>query len=250
MLLIICPLTFLAGFVDAVAGGGGLISLPAYLMAGLPAHLALGTNKFAMSLGTMSSMLRYLRAGQVRLRESLSAAGGALLGAPLGTLLALHIPEQTLKTLLLVLLPCIAAVLAIRRDFGSENTVAKDGSPGKTALLAFSIGFLIGSYDGLIGPGTGTFLILAFSAVLGYDLLLASGCAKVVNCTSNIASAVVFLASGKVVFLAALPAAICTIAGNQMGVHLAIRGGVRVVRLLIFVVLGLLLIKTGWELFV
>jgi uncharacterized membrane protein YfcA len=248
ILAIVCPLAFLAGFVDAVAGGGGLISLPAYLMAGLPTHLALGTNKFAMSLGTCTSMIKYIQVGRVQMRAGLSAAVGALLGAPLGTLLALHISEHTLKTVLLVLLPCVAVVLAVKRDIGAEDTVPKAFSRRKTAVISFIIGFFIGGYDGLIGPGTGTFLILAFSAILGYDLLLASGCSKIVNFTSNITSMLVYLVHGKVVFAVAIPAAVCAIAGNQTGVRLAVRGGARVVRMLIFVVLGLLIVKTGWEL--
>lgn len=245
---IICPMAFLAGFVDAVAGGGGLISIPAYLFAGMPAHLALGSNKFAMSLGTFTSMLRYVQAGRVRVRTGLAAAAGALIGAPLGTSLALYIPEQTLKSILLVLLPCVAVFLAVRRDVGAENTVPRNFSPVQGTAISFAIGFVIGGYDGLIGPGTGTFLILAFSVVLGYDLLLASGCAKIVNFTSNITSMLVFLLCGKVVFAVAVPAAVCAIAGNQAGARLAVRGGVRVVRLLIWVVLGLLIAKTGLEL--
>ncbi|MBP3312967.1 MAG: TSUP family transporter [Butyricicoccus sp.] len=246
--LIICPMAFLAGFVDAVAGGGGLISIPAYLFAGLPTHLALGSNKFAMSLGTFTSMVRYMQAGRVQVRTGLAAAAGALIGAPLGTTLALYIPEQTLKGILLVLLPCVAVFLAVRRDIGAEDTVPRNFSPRQVAAISFVIGFVIGGYDGLIGPGTGTFLILAFSVVLGYDLLLASGCAKIVNFTSNITSALVFLLRGKVMFAVAVPAAVCAIAGNQMGARLAVRGGVRVVRLLIWVVLGLLIAKTGVEL--
>lgn len=247
--LIVCPLVFLAGFVDAVAGGGGLISLPAYLMAGLPAHLALGTNKFAMSLGTLTAAVRYGLAGKMRLRPSVFAACGAVLGAPLGTLLALRIPARVLSGVLLVLLPCVAVFLALRPEIGRAEGVDKGLSPLRTAVLSLMIGLAVGAYDGLIGPGTGTFLILAFTAVLGYDLLLSSGCAKAVNLASNLSSLAVFALNGKVLLPVGLPAAVCAIAGNQLGAALAVRGGAKFVRALIFAVLGLLIVKTVWGFF-
>ncbi len=245
--LTVCPLVFLAGLVDAVAGGGGLISLPAYLLAGLPAHLAAGTNKFAMSFGTCTAALKYLRSGKVALRPALTAALFSFAGAALGSTLALHISETALKWTILAALPAVALFLFLRKDFGGQP-VEKALSPLKTALYSALTGLFVGAYDGLIGPGTGTFLILCFTSLLGFDLILSSGCAKIANLASNLASLLVYALGGSVLYLLAVPAALCCMAGGYLGARLAVKGGAKWVRYFIFLVLGLLFVRTGWEL--
>ena len=125
--LIVCPLIFLGGFVDSVAGGGGLITLPAYLMAGLPTHMAMGTNKVVNAIGTGTAALRYLKSGKVRVRIAVISAAGALAGSAIGTRIALLIPEDILKILMLVALPVVAVVLTLKKDFGRESA-----APGRT----------------------------------------------------------------------------------------------------------------------
>lgn len=245
--LVVCPLVFLAAFVDAVAGGGGLISIPAYLLAGVPTHLALGTNKVVNGIGTACASWKYFRGGKVRLAVAIPAAIGALIGAALGAELALHLPAELLQRLLLMLLPVVAVFLALRRDFGRGEE--KDLSRRRTVLYSLAIGFGIGAYDGLFGPGTGTFMIMAFTLTLGLDLLTASGCAKLGNLASNVASAAVYIASGSVYWRLAAVAACCSILGAVLGARFAIRGGAKRVRWMIFAVLGLLFVKIGWELF-
>lgn len=245
--LIVLPLVFLGGFVDSVAGGGGLITLPAYLMAGLPAHLAMGTNKVVNACGTATAAFKYLRGGKILLRPALIAGVGALIGAALGTRAALLLPENVLKLLLLAALPCAAALLLAKKDFGKDG-VARRFSFRQEALRAALIGLALGFYDGLIGPGTGTFMIMGFTMLLGMDLLTSSGCAKVSNLASNVASAVLFLASGKVVLLLALPAAACNMLGAFCGARYAMRGGSEKVRGMIFLVLALLFVKMGSDL--
>lgn len=240
--LIVCPLVFLAGFVDSVAGGGGIISIPAYLLAGVPTRLALGTNKLVNCFGTGLSVGKYLKNGKVRLRVAVISALGSILGSFVGTRLALLVREQTLRVAVLVALPCVALFLCFNRGFGSEGR-ERDLSPAASAAVSLAIGLVIGCYDGLIGPGTGTFLILAFTAFLGLDLLTASGCAKVSNLASNITSAIVYIASGNVRYLLALPAVVFCMAGNYLGARYAIRGGSRNVRRVMFLVLGLLFVK-------
>lgn len=247
--LVVLPLVFLGAVVDSVAGGGGLISLPAYMMV-LPPHAAAATNKFAASFGTLSSLIRFLRSGKVHLKVSLIAAAGALLGSPIGAQIQLFIPSVWLNRILLALLPCVAVFLMIRRDLGADDGETDFTFTGKAAIQAFVVGFLMGGYDGLIGPGTGTFLILAFSSFMHFPLLLASGSAKVVNFASNISALVVYLLHGQVLFAVGIPAMLCAILGYQVGAHMALRGGGRVVRVLIFVVLCLLLVKTGYTVFV
>ncbi len=248
-LLIVCPLVFLGGFVDSVAGGGGLITLPAYLMAGLGAHFAMGTNKVVNACGTMIASVRYFKGGKVELPPALISGAGALVGSFLGSKLALLIPEETLKMLMLVALPVIAVVLMFKKDFGNEPGQKAHYGTQRMVIASALIGFVIGGYDGLVGPGTGTFMIMAFTAALSMDLLTASGCSKVANLASNISSAVLFACSGKVMWMLAVPAAICNVLGALAGTRYAMRGGSKKVRGMIFVVLGLLFIKVITELF-
>ena len=247
--LIVCPLIFLGGFVDSVAGGGGLITLPAYLMAGLPTHMAMGTNKVVNAIGTGTAALRYLKSGKVRVRIAVISAAGALAGSAIGTRIALLIPEDILKILMLVALPVVAVVLTVKKDFGREDsTPAKAYSSRYEAAAAALIGLLIGCYDGLVGPGTGTFMIMAFTVALSMDLITASGCAKIGNLASNVASAVIFILNGKVFWALAVPAALCNAIGGYCGARYAIRGGSGKIRGMIFLVLGLMFVKMLWDL--
>ena len=249
--LIVCPLIFLGGFVDSVAGGGGLITLPAYLMAGLPTHMAMGTNKVVNAIGTGTAALRYLKSGKVRVRIAVISAAGALAGSAIGTRIALLIPEDILKILMLVALPVVAVVLTVKKDFGREgSTPAKAYSSRYEAAAAALIGLLIGCYDGLVGPGTGTFMIMAFTVALSMDLITASGCAKIGNLASNVASAVIFILNGKVFWALAVPAALCNAIGGYCGARYAIRGGSGKIRGMIFLVLGLMFVKMLWDLLV
>ena len=238
---------FLAGFVDAVAGGGALIGLPAYFLAGLPAHLALGTNKTASSVGTVVSSIKYFKSGNVRAAIALPAAAGSFVGAAAGARLALLLPEQTVKLMLLAVLPCVALFLSFNRGFGMKKT--EIALPvGRQIPLSALIGVVLGGYGGLVGAGTGTFFILAFTAVLGTDLLTGAGCTRVANLASNLASMAVFAAAGKVDWSLAVPAAVLCGAGQYVGSVYALRGGSKNVRKVIFLVLGLLFVKVGLEL--
>ena len=173
----------------------------------------------------------------------------ALLGAAIGTKIALLINEDILKIMMLVALPCAAILLMLKKDFGKENDApAREYTPQQEMTRAALIGLGLGCYDGLIGPGTGTFMIMAFTMALSMDLLTASGCAKIANLCSNVASAVLFIISGKVWWLLALPAAACNMLGAYCGARYAMKGGSKRVRGMIFVVLGLLFIKMGYEL--
>ena len=247
MCLIVCPLIFLGGFVDSVAGGGGVITLPAYLMAGVPVHLAAGTNKVVNGIGTATATVKYFRSGKIRLSVALPAAAGALAGGYLGAEIAKLLSDALLQGLMLVALPVVAVFLVLKKDFGQET-----GEPtrGRTyeLLVSLGIGLAIGCYDGMVGPGTGTFMIMAFTGLMSLDLVTASGCAKVGNLASNIAAAVSFAAGGSVLWQLVLPATACSVAGNYCGALYAIRGGGKRIRGMIFVVLVMLFIKLLWEL--
>ena len=244
--LIVCPLIFLGSFVDSVAGGGGIITLPAYLLAGLPAHTAAGTNKLVAIFGSVTASYRYLRSGNVMVRIALLSALGSLLGGVLGTQLALYIPEKTLELIMMIVLPIVAVFLSFNRDFGMNHNPRKL-EPVMESFTAFAIGFVIGCYDGLIGPGTGTFLIICFSGIMGLELLVSGGCAKVSNLASNIASGVVYLFNGKAMYSILLPAALCSIAGGYLGARFAIKGGSKRIRKVMFLVLALLFAKIIYD---
>lgn len=245
---IACPLIFLGAFVDAVAGGGGLITLPAYMMAGLPVHLAAGTNKVVAGFGSLMASLRFFRSGKIRLRIALWAGLGSLLGGFVGAEIAKLLPDALLKGLMLIALPVIAVFLTVKKDFGQESVTERTISTGRETLLSLVIGLAIGLYDGMIGPGTGTFLVMAFTAFLALDMVTASGCAKVANLASGVASAISYIRGGFVLWSLALPAAVCSILGAYCGARYAIRGGGKKIRSMIFVVLGLMFVKMLYEL--
>lgn len=247
-LLTICPLIFLAGFVDSIAGGGGLISLPAYLSAGLPPHFAYGTNKFSSCCGTTFSMLRFFKNKHIHYKAAVASVFTALLGSFAGAKAALALDEHYLKIFLLVALPVIAVFILTRRGFGEQNQTV-DISMRRIIVLSMISGLVIGAYDGFFGPGTGTFLILVYTGVIGFDLTTASGNAKVVNLASNVAAVFTFLAEGKIVFAIGIPAALCCIAGNYIGSGLAIRKGAKVIKPIFIGVLVLLFIKIVSEFF-
>lgn len=249
VLLIVCPLVFLASFIDAIAGGGGLISLPAYLLAGLPAHNAMGTNKFVSPVGSLAATISYLRKGKMNVAIAAVAAVGAISGAACGSRLVLGIPENALKLIILIALPVVAVFLLTQKNLGADDSEFKDYGKAKQCLFALLIGLFLGFYDGMVGPGTGTFMIIAFSKVFNLDLVTSSGCAKMANLASNVGSMIVFILAGKVLWGVALPAVAFSMAGGIAGSHYAIKGGSKEVRKVIFVVIGLLIIKFIWELF-
>ncbi len=237
---IVCPLVFLAGFVDAIAGGGGLISLPAYYLAGLSPVLAAGTNKLSAALGTLTSATRYVRSGKVNWRVGLMAAVGAFPGSWLGTLVLQHIPEDAVRLLMICAIPLVAfVVLRDRSGLKHESRIPAQW----TSAMALAIGLFIGFYDGLIGPGTGTFLILLFTMLMGMEAVLASGTGKLVNLTSNVSALISLLLAGEVLVALALPAALCGMAGNWLGAGWSIRKGAKGIRAMLLVVLFLLLAK-------
>lgn len=241
-LLIVCPLLFLAGFADAVAGGGGTISVPAGILAGIPIHTVYGTNKFAMSFGTLTSVIQYGRSGNICWRTALFAAAGALCGSPLGAMLAMYLSEKYLSYCLMVLLPAAALFLTFNKGFGRAPK-PRHLSRAREALYACLIGLGVGSYDGFFGPGAGTFYILLFCSVLGTDLVRASGNAKVVNLASNIGALITYIIGGKVWFLVGLPMAFCSMAGNFLGSRLAIKNGAKFIRPIMAAMIVLLLVK-------
>lgn len=244
--MVVCPLVFLGGLVDAIAGGGGLITLPAYLVAGLPPHAATATNKCGNVFGTAMVTLRFIRQGHVHRNVAIVSASSALVGAYMGAKLNMIVPADVLYYIMLGAVPLLAIFLLTKRDFGSESHVERL-SPTVLLLVSAGVGFAMGLYDGFFGPGAGTFLILAFTGLCGFDLLTASGNTKVVNTASNAASLITFAMAGEVVWAVGLPAAACNIAGSHIGASLALKQGGKIIRPMFMVVLAILLGKMVWE---
>ncbi len=240
--LIVCPMLFLAGFVDSIAGGGGLISLPAYLLAGLPVHMAIGTNKFSSAFGTTLSTVRFIRQKLVIARFAIPSVFFGFSGSAIGAKLSLLVSETVLKSLLLVVLP-IAAFCVLNRRIFRPNESDNIKYDFKTFFVVMLSAFLVGIYDGLYGPGTGTFLIIAFSVFAKFSIKRANAHTKVINLSTNIAALVVFLLNGQVLIPLGIAAAVSNMLGNYAGSGLVMTKGVKIVKPLIIFVLTLLLIK-------
>ena len=242
MFVIVCPMLFLAGLVDAIGGGGGLISLPAYLFAGLPVHAAIATNKLSSSCGTALATWRFIRKGLVNFRLAVPSVAAAAFGSSLGAKLSLQISETVMKYILLAVLPAAAFFVLNRRLFSDEGKRAAEADR-RTLAVCVAFAFVIGMYDGFYGPGTGTFLIIAFTVFAKMTVGSANAQAKVINLTSNIASLAVYLVNGQVLIPLGIAAALCNMAGNWVGSGLAIGKGTKIVRPVILLVLALLLIR-------
>lgn len=247
MVIIVVIGVFMASFLDGIAGGGGIVSVPTYFLAGLPAHLALGTNKLSSCIGTAVSTARFIRNGYVDWKLGLPSIALALCGAHLGTRLQLALDERYLKMLLLAVLPVVAVVVLRHRTLPEKKG---EIAPGKQFAIVMAASFLVGGYDGFYGPGTGTFLILIFTHLAKMDLRTASGNVKLVNLSSNLGALFTSLMSGKVFIALGLIGAVSSVLGHYIGSGLAIRDGSKIVRPVILVVLVLLAIKVGSELFV
>ena len=244
--LIVCPLVFLAGFVDSIAGGGGLISLPAYLLAGLPIHNAIATNKLSSTTGTLVSTLRLVRNHFADLKLALPCMAASFCGSILGARIALLTSDAILKIVLLILLPIVAFYVLKKKDLEPDLTTQPSHPTQLTILISSSL--LIGIYDGFYGPGTGTFLLLVYTALAKIDVRTASGNMKLVNLSSNVSALVTFLLAGKVIWTLGLAASVFSIAGHYIGSGMVMKNGTRIVRPIILVVLGLLFLKIISEL--
>ena len=246
VVLLVCFGVFCASFMDAIGGGGGIISLPTYLLAGLPMHFALGTNKLSSCIGTVASTVRYIKNGYVDWFLGIPSIALALAGAHLGTRLHLAMDEQYLKLLLLFVLPVIAVILLRKKDLPETRQPLNKWLRG---AIVWSASLVFGTYDGFYGPGTGTFAIIAFSSVLHFDLRTASGNAKMLNLASNYASLATYIMAGNVPFALAVPCAVCNILGNVLGSHFALNRGAKFIRPMMLVVMVLLLGKMVTDLF-
>lgn len=237
-----------AGFVDAVAGGGGLIQVPA-LFAGLPREspaTLFGTNKVASIFGTLSATRRYVRAVEMPWKLVLPAASAAFLFSFVGAAVIAWLPKEVVRPLVLILLVAVAAYTWTKPDFGVSKRSPRIAAE-HTLLVALLVGAVMGFYDGFFGPGAGSFMIFAFVRLYGMDFLHASASAKVLNAATNAGALFLFAPTGHVLWVLGLGMAVCNIAGAQLGSKLAIKHGSGFVRQVFLIMTTLLIVKIGWD---
>jgi uncharacterized protein len=246
----LCIFAFLAGFIDAVVGGGGLIQLPALLVF-LPAESSRtlapiwGTNKFSSICGTTIAVINYARRVTINWPLILPAAIAALIFSFLGTRAVAHIRREALEPVVLILMITVAIYTFIKKDFG--NLHAPRLTPKQATLLAILTGIVIGFYDGFFGPGTGSFLIFIFIGIFGFDFLHASANAKIINFATNLASVTYLAATHNILYAYAIPMAACNVLGSITGTTLAILKGNKFVRTLFLLVVSLMILRFAWQ---
>lgn len=225
---------FMAGFVDSIAGGGGLIIIPSFLIAGIPPQWALGTNKFQATLGTSIATINFIHKKKVSVSVILSGILFALGGAYTGSRLILTLDPNIVGKIIIFMLPLgMFATLMPKRVTISHKNLSKLDIFLKIPLICLIIGF----YDGFFGPGTGSFLTISFYIFINLNLIEATANAKVFNFVSNLGALVAFIYSGKVLFLLAIPMALANMAGNYLGSHLVLKKGDKIIKLFLILVL-------------
>ena len=229
--LLLILAAFVAGFVDSIAGGGGLISVPALLLAGANPIEALATNKLQGTFGAGTAMVTYARAGHVRLREQLGMAVISAVGGGLGALVAHLIPVAVLRVVMPVILVAVALFFALKPGLSDSDRVERV----RPAIFAVTAVPLIAAYDGFFGPGTGSFFMLAFVLLAGFGVLKATAHTKLLNFSSNIGSLCVFIPSGAMWWAVGLGMAAAQVAGASLGARLAMRVGARLIKPLLVV---------------
>lgn len=247
-LALLCVAALAAGWVDAVSGGGGLLQLPALLVT-LPESTApaqaLGTNKLSSIVGTSAAARAYARRVTIDLRTAIPMAVAAFAGSAVGSAIATQIAPDFFRPFLLVLLIGVWVFTLVRPAMGVDDRLRWDGR--RHRIAATVAGAVIGTYDGLVGPGTGTFLLIALVAGLGYSFLSASATAKLVNLGTNAASLIVFGFTGNVLWLLGLAMGICNLVGAVVGARMAIAKGSGFVRIVFLGVVAVLIIRLAFE---
>jgi len=231
--------TFAAGLIDSIAGGGGLLMVPALLLAGIPPHLALGTNKLASVFGTGVAAWNYFRKGKVLLPLIAIGIGFTLIGGWAGSRLALSLNSDVMAKVIVFMLPIGMLALFLRKKHTTELTELRQKDKW---LKVPAICLTLGLYDGFFGPGVGSFLALSFYMLLNLSLVRSTANSKVFNLASNFGALIGFIIGGKVSFALGLPLATMSIAGNYVGSHLAIKNGDALIKKCLIGVLGLLML--------
>jgi uncharacterized membrane protein YfcA len=241
--LLLILAAFVAGFVDSIAGGGGLIAMPILLIAGASPLEALATNKLQGAFGAGTATVAYARAGHVRLKDQLGMAAISALAAAGGALVAKSLPVDALRIIMPVILVAVAAFFALKPGI-SDDTRAQRMAPG---VFAFTAVPLIAAYDGFFGPGTGSFFMLAFVMLAGFGMLKATAHTKLLNFASNIGSLAVFIPLGVMWWGVGIAMGLAQMAGATLGARMAMRVGARLIKPLIVVVSVAMALRLLWQ---
>jgi uncharacterized protein len=246
-ILLLCLAAFAAGFVDAIVGGGGLIQTPAalVLLRSFPVVTAISCTKIPSFSGTLFAAIQYLKKVKINYTLTTVMCTIAFFSSFAGSELLSVVSNRFMKPVLLAILVAVAVYTYTKKDFGQHE--AKDHPPQKELWFAIAISMTIGFYDGFIGPGAGSFLILAFISLLGYDFLHASAQAKLVNLATNLGSIFLFTIKGKIIWMVALPMAVCNAVGGMLGAKMAIMRGNKFIRVFFLLVITATLIRFAWE---
>lgn len=243
-----CAAFFFAGIIDAVCGGGGLLTLPAFIAVGFPVHLVTGTNQCTIIAGSATSLIRFVHGKCVHWPTALPTVIPTMIGAFLGAKLNMLLPDAVLERVMLVLVPVVAVLLLLKRNFGAENHV-DTLNMRQRMLRCLATGLLIGAYQGFYGAGSGTFFMLAFAVLLRLDLTTASGNTKVVAFVSALTSTLTYAFSGMVVWSFVLAAMVTNVLGSYIGAELAMKEGAKFIRPMFFGVLALLFARLSIQFF-
>ncbi len=246
----LCFFAFLAGFIDSMVGGGGLIQLPALFIffPNAPIASLFGTNKLASISGSTAAAIRFIQEVKIDWISIIPAGLTALIFSYLGAKTVSLLNSEILRPLILILLILVAIYTFIRKDFGSEYRPKYNRD--RTIYIMIAISAIIGFYDGFFGPGTGSFLIFLFISVLGFDFIRASANAKIINFSTNIAALIYFISTNQVLYKIAIPMAVFNIIGSIIGAKMAIIKGSNFVRILFLVVISGLIVKLAYDIFV
>jgi len=248
-ILLLCLAAFAAGFVDAIVGGGGLIQTPAamVILSSFPVVQAIGSTKIPSFSGTFFAARQYIKKVSIHYTLSVIMCVVAFFASFAGSQLLTVVSNAFMKPVLLVVLVAVAIYTYTKKDFGQREI---NNQPPELAIwYGVAISLVIGFYDGFIGPGAGSFLILAFISLLGYDFLHASAHAKLVNLATNLGSIVLFTIKGKIIWMAALPMAVCNALGGALGARMAIAKGNRFIRIFFLVIVLGTLLRFAWDVF-
>lgn len=248
-LILLCLVAFAAGFVDAIAGGGGLIQVPMglVLLPQYPVATVIGTLKIPAFSGTTIAAVQYARKVRVNYRQLAAMAIVAFIAAFSGSKLMSMVSNDFMKPLLLFVLIAVAIYTYSNKNFGIHSH--KTHSDKQQWWYAVTTSLVIGFYDGFIGPGAGSFLMIAFISLLGFDFLKASANAKFVNVATNFGSICFFLLSGKIMFGIAIPMAVCNMIGGALGARLAILKGNKFIRMFFLFIICLTIIRFAYDVF-
>ena len=237
------PLLFIAGVLDGIAGGGGIISLPAYLLTGMPIHSAYACNKLQSGLGTFCSCFKYVKEGFADIKITLFALPVTIGASFLSTRLIMNTDSDTVKIIVICCIPIAIALMFFRRKM-SQKTVNRRALTPRNILLSMLAGALIGTYDALFGPGGGTIAMILFSVLLGYDLRVGNGNGKMIIVASNITAVLNYIFSGYMIYHVAIPCALANMVGSYIGAAFVIKKGEKIVFPAMFIVIAMLVIQT------